>query len=195
MESDNFNGEEKVALEKAVNNLVLNEDKKLKESQQKLLNERLKAFTTFFGGFSSLLEMAGEKNRGAAIAARALASAEAAINSYLAFTKALASSAPPVNYMMAAGVLASGLAQQIKIIGTPIPSAETGGRFIVPHSVGSDSTYMRVNSDEEVDITPRGQVGFNKQQNIIVQMDKQVLFDVMNDGIRSGDILISAANF
>jgi hypothetical protein len=54
---------------------------------------------------------------------------------------------------------------------------------------------MRVNKGEEIEVTPRGMTGFNKQQNIIVQMDKQVLFDVMNDGIRSGDILISAANF
>jgi peptidase E len=38
-------------------------------------------------------------------------------------------------------------------------------------------------------------VGNGNTQNIIVQMDKQVLFDVVNDGIESGDIIISAANF
>jgi hypothetical protein len=78
---------------------------------------------------------------------------------------------------------------------TAIPSAETGGRFIVPHSAGSDSTYMRVNSDEEVDITPRGMSGSSRAQNIIVQIDRQTIFDVMNDGIRSGDVLIAATNY
>jgi hypothetical protein len=189
------NKEAQLAIQKAYDNMLLAEEKRVTETQRKLLEERLGAFSTFFNGFSSLLALAGEKNEAAAIASKALASAEAAINSYLAFTKALASAAPPFNYVMAAGVLATGLAQQIKIISTPIPSAETGGRFIVPHSVGSDSTLMKVNSDEEVEVTPRGMSGFNRAQNITVQMDKQVLFDVMNEGIRSGDVIISAANF
>jgi hypothetical protein len=54
---------------------------------------------------------------------------------------------------------------------------------------------MRVNSGEEVEVTPRGMTGFNNGQTITVQIEKQVLFDITNDGIRSGDILISAANF
>jgi hypothetical protein len=87
------------------------------------------------------------------------------------------------------------LASQIKIWSTPIPSAETGGRFIVPNGVGSDSQIMRVNPGEEIDVTPRGQVGGGAAQNIIVQIEKQVLFDVMNEGIRSGDVIISTANF
>jgi hypothetical protein len=186
---------EQLAIQAAYDAKVIEEEEKLKQRERKILEERLGAYSTLFNGLSSLIEVAGEKNRGAAIAARTLAASEAAINSYLAFTKALASSAPPFNYILAAGVLASGLAQQIKIIGTPIPSAESGGWFIVPHSVGSDSTYMRVNSDEQVDITPRGLVGSKSNQNIIVQIDKQTIFDVVNDGIRSNDILISTANF
>jgi hypothetical protein len=88
-----------------------------------------------------------------------------------------------------------GIAQQIKIMSTAIPSAETGGRFIVPNSVGSESSLMRVNSGEEVNVTPRGMVGSDATQNIIVQLDKQTLFDVVNDGIRSGDVLIAALNY
>jgi hypothetical protein len=87
------------------------------------------------------------------------------------------------------------LAQQAKIISTPIPSAETGGRFVVPNAVGSDSRLMRVNPGEEIDVTPRGMAGFNGTQNITVQIDRQVIFDVVNDGIRSNDILIAAVNF
>jgi hypothetical protein len=54
---------------------------------------------------------------------------------------------------------------------------------------------MRVNPGEEVDVTPRGEAGNNAIQNIIVQIEKQTVFDVVNDGIRSGDILIQVANF
>jgi hypothetical protein len=189
------NKNEQLAIQKAYDDMLLAEEERTEQEERKILEKRLGAFVSFFSGWGSLLETAEEHNIAAAIGARALASAEAAINSYLAFTKALASSAPPFNYIVAAGVLASGLAQQIKIIGTPIPSAETGGRFIVPNGVGSDSQIMRVNPGEEVDVTPRGQVGNSATQNIVVQLDRQVLFDVMNEGIRSGDVLIQAVNF
>jgi hypothetical protein len=194
---ENFkeNKEAQLAIQKAYDDMIIAEEERITKSQRELLEERLGAFTTFFNGLSSLLEVAGKHNRGAAIAAKATASAEAAINSYLAFTKALSSSAPPFNYIMAAGVLASGIAQQAKIMSTTIPSAETGGRFIVPNSTGSDNSYMRVNSGEEVEVTPRGMTGFNATQNITVQLDKQVIFDVINNGIRSGDVLIAAVNY
>jgi hypothetical protein len=91
--------------------------------------------------------------------------------------------------------LASGIAQQVKILSTPLPSAETGGRFIVPNAVGSDSQIMRVNPGEEIDVTPRGMTGYSGQQHITVQIEKQTIFDVINDGIRSGDVLIMAANY
>jgi hypothetical protein len=195
LDMDTVNGEEKVALEKSFNSMILEEDKKLKDAQQKLMNEKLKATETFFSGISELASLGAKQNIDLLIIDKAAASAQAAINSYLAFTSALASVPYPYNFVAASGVLASGLAQQIKIMSTAIPSAETGGRFIVPHSAGSDSTYMRVNSDEEVDITPRGMSGSNRAQNIIVQIDRQTIFDVMNDGIRSGDVLIAATNY
>jgi hypothetical protein len=187
--------EEEFQKEQELNDKIIAEDERVKQEQRRILEERLGAFSTFFNGLGSLLELAGEHNRGFAIASRAMAAAEAAINSYLAFTKALTSGVPPFNYIAAAGVLAAGLAQQIKIISTPIPSAETGGRFVVPNSVGSDSQLMRVNPGEEIDVTPRGMAGFNQTQNIIVRIEKQTIFDVVNDGIRGGNILIAAVNF
>jgi hypothetical protein len=141
---------------------------------------------------------AQDRAYGAAIAEKALASGQAAINTYLAATAALASGGGvPWGLIPMALTIAAGVAQQIKIATTPLnlPSAETGGRFIVPNSVGSDNTIMKVNSGEEVDITPRGMSGFSNKQQIIVQIEKQTIFDVMNEGIRSGDILIQATNF
>jgi hypothetical protein len=62
----------------------------------------------------------------------------------------------------AASVLAAGIAQQIKINSTPIPSAETGGRFIVPNNSGVDSVGLKVNPGEQIDVTPRGQTGIDQ---------------------------------
>jgi hypothetical protein len=195
LEQMKLSEDEKLSLIQASNDLQKKEAEELSNAQIAIKKAEVSAMAGLFGELSGLVEAAGKDNVAAAIASKALAATEAAINSALAFTKALASAPPPTNLILAGAALAAGIAQQVKIISTPIPSAETGGRFIVPHSVGSDSTYMKVNSNEEVEITPRGQVGFNNRQNIIVQIEKQVLFDVMNDGIRSGDILVSAVNF
>jgi hypothetical protein len=193
MAMETLNGEQKIALAKSVNKMVLDEDTKLKDSQKKLEEQRLSAVGSFFGGINKLASESAKHNRGLAVVEKMTAAAEAAINSALAFTKALASSPPPMNYVLAAGVLATGIAQQVKIMGTNIPSAETGGRFIVPNSIGSDSTYMRVNSGEEVNVTPRGETGFSGTQRITVQLEKQTIFDVVNNGIRSGDVILAVA--
>jgi hypothetical protein len=195
LESKAVEGEERIALEKSINDMILAEDKKLNDAQEQLTKNKLNAVGQFFNGVSDLANASAKDSVAALVIEKAAAAAEAAINSYLAFTEALASSPPPLNYIAAAGVLASGIAQQVKILSTPIPSAETGGRFIVPYSAGSDNGFMRVNSGEEVEVTPRGMAGFNKLQQIIVQIEKQTIFDVMNEGIRSGDILIQAVNF
>jgi hypothetical protein len=194
MSMENLTGEQRIALEKSVNEMILAEDAKLKEAQEELQKQKLDSLKTFYGGIKDLSEEAGKQNRALAVFDKIVASAEAGINSALAFTKALASGVPPFNYIAAAGVLAAGIAQQTKIINTVIPSAETGGRFIVPNSTGSDTALMRVNQGEEIDITPRGMTG-GGIQNIIVQIEKETIFNVVNNGIRSGDILIQAFNY
>jgi hypothetical protein len=195
MEMETLNGEEKIAMEKAVNDMILAEDEKLKKSQQDLLNKQLKGLTSFYNGVGELASLGAKKSIGLFIIEKAAASAQALINSYLAFTSALATVPFPFNVAAAAGVLASGIAQQVKIVSTPIPSAETGGRFIVPNSTGSDTQLMRVNQGEEVNVTPRGMAGHGNRQNIVVQIDRQTIFDITNDGIKSGDILIATSNY
>lgn len=114
-----------------------------------LLLQTLGAYTTFFGGLSELTSIWVGKNKEAFIANKAFSAAEAGINSYLAFTEALASVPWPFNLIAAAGVLASGLAQQIKIISTPVPNYETGG--IVPGtSFTGDNVLANVNSGEMI---------------------------------------------
>jgi hypothetical protein len=189
---------EYLAAQQASNAKIEQEEKRLSDAKLAIKKAELKATSGLFGALADLAEAAGEDSVAAAIASKALSSAQAAINSYLAFTQALHDPMIPstiARIAMAATVLASGLAMQVKILSTPIPSAETGGRFIVPNSTGSDSGLMRVNPGEEVDITPRGMTGFGQGQTITVQIEKKTIFDVVNDGIRSGDILIAAVNY
>jgi len=180
---------ERVAIEIAANEAIKSAQKDLADYEQKLLEERLSVFSGFFNGLGQLMEVAGEKNRDAAIFAKGLASAEAAINSMLAFTKALASVPYPLNFLAAGSVLAAGIAQQIKILSTPIPSAETGGRFIVPNSSGVDGGLLRVNKGEEVSVTPRGQVGNDRESfNFNFVFDGQVFSNIINKQAKAGEL-------
>jgi hypothetical protein len=195
LESENLTNEERLSATKAVNAEILKEEQKLANEKSKLQKSMLSASSDFFGAMSSLLDETAKDNREAAVAQKILSAAQAAINSYLAFTQALASVPFPANIVAAAAVLATGIATQVKILSTPIPSAETGGTFIVPQGRSVDDKLYAFNGGEEVNVTPRGMTNLSGSQNITVQIDKQVIFDVVNDGIRSNDILIEAVNY
>ncbi len=67
--------------------------------------------------------------------------------------------------------------------------------FTVPESTSSsraDNQRIAVSPGEQVSVTPRGESGIN--QSIFVQIDQQVLFDIINPGIESGEIRITADN-
>jgi hypothetical protein len=199
LELETIQNEERSAQSKAITDMIIAEDERLKKAQRKILEEKMNTVSNFFKGIESLASIASENSIAILIVEKAAAAAQAAINSYLAFTEVLSDPSyigRPWQRAIDAGViLAAGLAQQASIISTAIPSAETGGRFIVPNSVGSDSQYMRVNQGEEVEVTPRGMTGFNETQNITVQIEKETIFSIINEGIRSGDILIAATNY
>ncbi len=199
LENTKLTEEERNSLEKAASE----ERRRIEEDEAKfkakMLKESLSATSNFFGSIAELLDAAGSKSAAAAIVTKALSSAEAGINSYLAFTKALNDPTPMPTWLRAANaasILASGLAAQIRIHSITIPSAETGGDFFFPESGvrRADNVMMRVNEGERVSITPRGQEGISNEQRIIVNVDKQNLFDVVNAGIKSGDIFISTNN-
>ncbi|MCL2127638.1 MAG: hypothetical protein FWH38_05230 [Treponema sp.] len=156
--------------------------------------ERLGMVTGMFDTVSGMLGDAAKENKAAAVAQKAMASAQAVIDTYLGATKALGSAPPPFNYVLMAGVIATGLANVAKINSIPIPSAETGGRFVVPdvYPVNHvDSALMRVNPGEEVNVTPKGGVAENAHYTF--KINEQVIFDIVTRGIRSGDILIEPA--
>ena len=159
------------------------------DSFEKQLEMRLNAASTFFGGFSALLGEIGKENVAAAVLSKGLAHAEAGINTALAFTKTLSAYPAPWGEIAAAGVLASGLAQQIKIANTPLPTAETGGRFVVPYSNGVDNVGLRVNPGEEITVKPKGMSSrLSESFNFNLVIDGSTLASVINKQARAGEL-------
>jgi len=112
------------------------------------------------GGFAAFANEMGKSNAQIALAGKALAIVEATINTYVAFTKALASVPPPLNYIAAAGVLAAGLAKVAAIKSQNIPKMATGGAMRMSgFASGPDSQLLtaRIRPDEQVDIWRPGE--------------------------------------
>jgi hypothetical protein len=187
-ESQNFSDEEKLLAAKAVADQIEKIDKEAAARQDELNAEKLYSMKTLYSGMKDLIIEGLGNTREAAIASRVIASAEAAVNTALAATKALTSGTPPWNIAAAAGVVAAGVAQQMKIHSTPIPSAETGGRFVVPETfTGVDGALMRVNRGEEVNVSPRGGEADGGGRTIIY-LDGQPIIDFMNRKLRTGEV-------
>lgn len=175
----------------AVIDSVTEAEKNAQAERKALLKVGLQTSSDFFGSMSDLLYAFGEDNKAAVAVARTLAATQAAINSYLAFTEALASVPYPFNFVAAASVLAAGLAQQANIW-----SAETGGSFTVPSNPSSsrgDSQTIAVNPGEEVNVTPRGETG-GKQIIVNIMNDREVIRTIVQDLNDSGELTITSDN-
>jgi len=175
-------------IRESLNEIIALQDeanKKMEEGAEKTAEAMLKSYSIFFGGLSSLLGVAGRDNRAFFLLSRNMALVQAGINTALAITKALATGGIP----KAIGVGLKGAAQKAKIVSSMIPSAETGGRFIVPQSRGVDTNLLRVNSGETVDITPRGMTNSDDGVfNFQLAVDGQVFAEIMNVQARRGNL-------
>ena len=196
LNSEHLVAEERVAIARAVENAIQAMQEETAKKAEQAANNMLKAYSVFFGGFSSLLGVAGRENRRFFMASRAMAIVQAGINTALAVTKAL-SQGGLFGAVNAIGIGMKGAAQKAKIVSSMIPSAETGGRFVVPPSRGVDNSVMRLNEGETVEVTPRGMTGGGEITQNIFKVNEQVIFDIVNRGGRSGDINVfePAMNF
>lgn len=88
------------------------------------------------GGFAELANAFSKSNKEMAVAGKAFGIVQATINTYTAFTKALASAPPPLNYALAAGVLAAGMAKVMAISSQSTAGLAMGGAFRVPGGIG-----------------------------------------------------------
>jgi hypothetical protein len=182
---------ERIAIEEGYRNAVLQIEKDLAKQERELLNQRLSAMSDFFGSMENLTSAFAEKNRTAMVLSKLMALAQVAINTAIGISNAIAQFGPPPNPMGIAGIaaaVATGVASTASIIATSIPSAETGGRFIVPNSNGVDSHLMRVNSGEEINVTPRGMTGENESFNFQFLMDGKVFAEITNKLARNGEL-------
>jgi hypothetical protein len=146
------------------------------------------------GGFEAMAQQFGKTSSKWAKAAQALAIVEATINTYVAFTKALASVPYPLNIAAAAGVLAAGIAKVAAIRSQRVPAMRTGGVITVPGAGGPDS--KRINLDvtpgEELHVKRPGDPGYGRTGSApevpvvingwsIGREQVRQLFDTMND--------------
>lgn len=106
------------------------------------------------GGFADLANAFSKSNKEMAIAGKVFGIVQATINTYTAFTKALASAAPPFNYVLAAGVLAAGLAKVAAISSQSTSGMMTGGAMTVRGSGGPDSVPVNfmASPGEQIDV-------------------------------------------
>ena len=178
-----------IEMEEAEESRRIQEEQAAFEAETLILRQQ--AFAGFFGSVSSLITAFGVNSKEQAIAIKAFSAAEAAINSYLAFTQVLADPSfigrPIARGISAAAALTAGLAQQVKILATPIPAFADGG--IVPgSSFSGDNVLARVNSGEEV-LTrddPRHALNNGGGQTINVMLDRKVLVRAVVDGVNAG---------
>ena len=188
-EYEYFTADERYLIEQELHRKIESLQEERVRSAKESAKNMLKAYSTFFGGFSKLLGAAGRENRAFFMLSRKMALVQAGINTALAITKTLSTTPWPLNIPKAIGVGLKGAAQKAKIASSMIPSAETGGRFIVPQSRGVDSNLMRVNSGEEVSIVPRGMTNNNDGVfNLQLIVDGQVFAEIMNTQARKGSL-------
>ena len=95
------------------------------------------------------VELARSKKRAATF--------DAIVSTAQAVANALASVPAPFNLALAGIVGAAGALEIAAIQGQQLPTAQFGGSFVVPPGFNNDSGLVRVNSGEQVDVTPARQ--------------------------------------
>jgi len=182
--------DERLAIERALQDAINKELEASAAREKAVFQMRLSAASDLASGFGQLFSELGKENTQMAKVAKGVAHAEAGINTALAFTKAIGSVPYPLNILAGASTLAAGIAQQIKIANTPIPtSAETGGSFIVPNlASGVDNVGLRVNPGERIDVTPRGMSGKKDNFNFTFLLDGRIFAEIINKQARAGEL-------
>jgi hypothetical protein len=144
-----------------------------------------------FDDLATVMENAGKSGRKFAVAARAIAIAEAVISAHLAAAKSLAEFPWPFNLIAAGVSYAAGAARVAAISSTKIPSAQTGGEFTIPDTPATrnDGARLAVQGGEQVSVTPRGESS-GKTTEVNIQIGEYQLFKVIQKGqVRLEDIV------
>jgi hypothetical protein len=150
---------------------------------------------SMFDDLATTMENAGRSGRQFAMAAKAVAIAEAMISAQSAAAKSLAAYPFPINIGAAAVSYAAGLARVSAIASTRIPSAQTGGEFTIPDTptTRNDGARIAVQGGEKVNVTPRGEDS-GKTTEVNISIGEFQLFKVIQKGIDTGKINVSDRN-
>lgn len=118
--------------------------------ERELQSIRQDILASTFDLLRTLVDRSIEDEARAARVRKAISIAEATINTAESVSEFLSQGSVPL--AVAAGVL--GAIQIATIAAQPIPQAQFGGSFVVPPGNDDDSGLLRVNSGEEVNVTP-----------------------------------------
>lgn len=202
-EIETLSDEQKIIARQAVEDRILaieriaaEESRKIQEGRVNNIQNTIGGIVKLFGVVQQVMDNTKKKSRAFAVFQKALAIASIAIDTVKGVMAVWGQSGVPypLKIVQSAIVGATGVAAGIAAATTPIPSAETGGRFEVPNMGGRvDSAVMRVNPGEEVQVTPRGEEP-ERETTFNIQIDRQTIYSIVQDGIDSSDITISDAN-
>lgn len=220
LELEKINGEELAAWRDEQVTLIANNDKLSYEQKLEAMSALEKAtikhnqnMTKNYGQFAkSVIDSTSSaltdinqtmKNLGhnsmiMAVALKGVAAAQAAVNSYLAYTQVLA--APDIwptwaRPIMAKATLIAGLAAQARILTTPI-SAQTGlTSYEVPdiRQNRNDGAPVRAQAGETVTVTPRGESAMGVT-SVSIKIGEAELFSIIQRGINTGEISVTSNN-
>jgi tape measure domain-containing protein len=190
------NNDQKLAAEEGLRKSIDKEQKKMTDTRVKFGQSVLSNTSSMLQDLQTVFQNAGKESYALAVAMKAVAAAEALINSYLAYTRALAEIPPPMNYVAAGVALAAGIAKQLAILSTPIPKSQTGlTEYTVPDTRTNrhDNAAVMASPGERVTVEPRG-VNAERTTYVNIVIDEEPIFRIMQRGIDTGRITISDRN-
>ncbi|MEN6384488.1 MAG: tape measure protein [Phycisphaerales bacterium] len=190
------NNDQKLAAEEGLRKSIDKEQKKMTDTRVKFGQSVLSNTSSMLQDLQTVFKNAGQESYALAVAMKAVAAAEALINSYLAYTRALAEFPPPMSYIAAAVALAAGLARQAAILSTPIPKSQTGlQEYTVPDTRTNrhDNAAVMASPGERVTVEPRG-VEMDRTTYINIQIEEEPLFRIIQRGIDTGRLVINNRN-
>jgi hypothetical protein len=195
--------EEEVAMEKALQERIraikdeeLNKDRDRKIASMQLIGNYASGVAQTFNNLATIAKNFGAQGRAMLVAAKIANVVQIGMSTRVAVMKAMADFELPfaVRLGNAITVGAMGATNALAVASTPIPSAETGIRdFTAPDSTRVDSTYLRVNKNEKVSVTPRGEDS-SKMQSTTVMLDGRVLLKTIQEFFDNGELRVNDFN-
>lgn len=188
--------EQKIAAHEAASKAIAERQKKDVKMYTDFGQHMLSNTGSILTDLQTVFKNAGKESKALGYMLKGVAIGEATINSYLAFTKALAAFPPPFNHVAAGITLAAGLAKVAAIASTPI-SAQTGlTSYEVPDvpMYRNDGAPVKAQPGETVSVTPRGETPNGGVTNISIKIGEAELFSIVQKGINTGEISVTNNN-